>query len=70
MEVMRKFGGLHRFMAWDKPILTDSGGFQVFSLAKLRKITPEGVHFQNHLDGSPKNKEMTRTPDMRHSNPV
>jgi queuine tRNA-ribosyltransferase len=53
MEVMRKFGGLHRFMAWEGPILTDSGGFQVFSLAKLRKITPEGVHFQNHLDGSP-----------------
>jgi len=53
MEVMRKFGGLHRFMGWDGPILTDSGGFQVFSLAKLRKITPEGVHFQNHLDGSP-----------------
>ena len=53
MEVMRKFGGLHRFMGWDGPILTDSGGFQVFSLAKLRKITPDGVHFQNHLDGSP-----------------
>src|SRR5712672_2057858 len=53
MEVMRKFGGLHRFMGWDGPILTDSGGFQVFSLAKLRKITEEGVHFQNHLDGAP-----------------
>ena len=53
MEVMKKLGGLHKFMAWDGPILTDSGGFQVFSLAKLRKITPEGVHFQNHLDGSP-----------------
>ena len=53
MEVMKHFGGLHRFMAWDGPILTDSGGFQVFSLAKLRKITEEGVHFQNHLDGSP-----------------
>ncbi len=53
MEVMRHFGGLHRFMSWDGPILTDSGGFQVFSLAKLRKITEEGVHFQNHLDGSP-----------------
>jgi len=46
-------GGLHRFMGWDGPILTDSGGFQVFSLAKLRKITEEGVHFQNHLDGTP-----------------
>ena len=53
MEVMRHFGDLHRFMAWDGPILTDSGGFQVFSLAKLRKITEEGVHFQNHLDGAP-----------------
>jgi queuine tRNA-ribosyltransferase len=53
MEVMKHFGGLHRFMAWDGPILTDSGGFQVFSLARLRKITPEGVHFQNHLDGTP-----------------
>ncbi len=53
MEVMRHFGGLHRFMNWDGPILTDSGGFQVFSLAKLRKITEEGVYFQNHIDGSP-----------------
>ncbi len=53
MEVMKKFGGLHRFMGWDGPILTDSGGFQVFSLSKLRKITPDGVHFQSHLDGSP-----------------
>lgn len=53
LEVIRKMGGLHNFMGWDGPILTDSGGFQVFSLAKLRKITPEGVHFQNHLDGAP-----------------
>jgi queuine tRNA-ribosyltransferase len=53
MEVMRHFGGLHHFMRWDGPILTDSGGFQVFSLARLRKITEEGVHFQNHLDGTP-----------------
>jgi len=53
LEVMRKLGGLHRFMGWDGPILTDSGGFQVFSLAKLRRITEEGVHFQNHLDGAP-----------------
>jgi queuine tRNA-ribosyltransferase len=53
MEVMRQFGGLHRFMGWRGPILTDSGGYQVFSLAKLRKITEEGVHFQNHLDGAP-----------------
>ena len=53
MEVIRHFGGLHEFMRWDRPILTDSGGFQVFSLAKLRRVTEEGVHFQSHLDGSP-----------------
>ena len=53
MHVMRHFEGLHNFMNWQGPILTDSGGFQVFSLAKLRKITEEGVHFQNHLDGTP-----------------
>jgi queuine tRNA-ribosyltransferase len=53
MEVMGALGGLHQFMNWKGPILTDSGGFQVFSLAKLRKITEEGVYFQNHLDGAP-----------------
>ncbi|MDD4134101.1 MAG: tRNA guanosine(34) transglycosylase Tgt [Eubacteriales bacterium] len=51
-DLIRKAGGLHGFMAWDRPILTDSGGFQVFSLAGLRKITEEGVRFRNHLDGS------------------
>ncbi len=51
--LIRDLGGLHKFMSWERPILTDSGGFQVFSLAKLRKITEEGVHFQNHLDGTP-----------------
>ena len=51
-ELVKKAGGLHRFMAWDKPILTDSGGFQVFSLAGLRKITEDGVSFRSHLDGS------------------
>lgn len=50
-EVIKKLGGLHRFMAWDKPILTDSGGFQVFSLAGLRRIKEEGVYFQSHVDG-------------------
>ena len=50
-EVVKKMGGLHRFMVWDKPILTDSGGFQVFSLGTLRKITEEGVHFNSHIDG-------------------
>lgn len=50
-EVVKKLGGLHKFMTWDGPILTDSGGFQVFSLAGLRKIKEEGVHFASHLDG-------------------
>lgn len=50
-EVVKKLGGLHKFMNWDKPILTDSGGFQVFSLAKLRKIKEEGVYFNSHIDG-------------------
>jgi len=50
-EVVRQFGGLHRFMDWDGPILTDSGGFQVFSLSGLRKITEEGVTFASHIDG-------------------
>ncbi len=50
-EVVKKMGGLHKFMVWDKPILTDSGGFQVFSLAGLRKIKEEGVHFHSHIDG-------------------
>lgn len=50
-EVIRKLGGLHRFMSWNKPILTDSGGFQVFSLAGLRKIKEEGVYFHSHIDG-------------------
>ena len=51
-ERVARLGGLHRFMRWDRPILTDSGGFQVMSLAKLRKITDEGVAFQSHIDGS------------------
>lgn len=50
-QVIKKLGGLHKFMVWDKPILTDSGGFQVFSLAGLRKIKEEGVYFQSHIDG-------------------
>ena len=50
-EIVKKMGGLHRFMVWDKPILTDSGGFQVFSLAGLRKIKEEGVYFNSHIDG-------------------
>ncbi|QGR00040.1 tRNA guanosine(34) transglycosylase Tgt [Paenibacillus psychroresistens] len=50
-ELIRQAGGLHRFMNWDRPILTDSGGFQVFSLSEMRKITEEGVHFRSHLNG-------------------
>jgi queuine tRNA-ribosyltransferase len=51
-ELIARAGGVHRFMSWQRPLLTDSGGFQVFSLAKLRKISAEGVEFQSHLDGS------------------
>ena len=51
-EILEKAGGLHRFSAWDRPILTDSGGFQVFSLSGIRKLTEEGCTFQSHIDGS------------------
>ncbi|HUQ98038.1 MAG TPA: tRNA guanosine(34) transglycosylase Tgt [Gemmatimonadaceae bacterium] len=51
-DVVREMGGLHRFMGWDRPILTDSGGFQVFSLAQLRTVNEDGVEFQSHIDGS------------------
>ena len=50
-DLVEKMGGLHKFMNWDRPILTDSGGFQVFSLSKLRKIKEEGVYFSSHIDG-------------------
>lgn len=50
-QIVKKMGGLHKFMVWDKPILTDSGGFQVFSLSSLRKIKEEGVYFSSHIDG-------------------
>ena len=50
-EVIRNLGGIHKFINWEQPILTDSGGFQVFSLSKLRKISPEGVYFSSHIDG-------------------
>ena len=59
-EVIRELGGLHGFSTWQKPMLTDSGGFQVWSLAKLRKITEEGVRFSNHLDGA----KMLLTPEL------
>ncbi len=51
LEIIRAAGGLHKFMGWDRPILTDSGGYQVFSLADLCRVTPEGVEFQSHIDG-------------------
>jgi queuine tRNA-ribosyltransferase len=53
-ELVKRMGGLHRFMAWDGPILTDSGGFQVFSLASLNSVTEDGVEFRSHIDGSPR----------------
>ena len=52
LDVIKHFGGLHNFMSWDGPILTDSGGYQIFSLVRLRKITEDGVEFQNHIDGT------------------
>ena len=51
-ELIARMGGVHRFMGWERPMLTDSGGFQVFSLSSLRKVTPDGVEFRSHLDGS------------------
>lgn len=60
MEVMKKAGGLHKFMNWPRPILTDSGGYQIFSLAKQRKITEEGAIFRSHIDG----KQFTLTPEL------
>src|SRR5204862_1421723 len=52
LDVIKHFGGLHTFMGWNGPILTDSGGYQIFSLAKLREITEDAVEFQNHIDGA------------------
>ncbi len=52
LEVLEQAGGLHKFNGWNRPILTDSGGYQVYSLSETRKIKPEGVHFRSHIDGS------------------
>src|SRR5512139_2864420 len=60
IEVIKRAGGLHNFMAWHGAILTDSGGFQIFSLARLRKVTDEGVVFRSHIDGS----ERLITPEL------
>lgn len=71
-DIVKEAGGLHKFMNWDRPILTDSGGFQVFSLSQFRKIEEEGVHFRNHLNGdklflSPeKAMEIQNDPRFRH----
>ena len=59
-EILDKFGGLNNFMKWDRPILTDSGGFQIMSLSKLMKIEEDGVRFQSHIDG----KEFYLSPDL------
>src|SRR3990167_838596 len=59
LEAMKKLGGSHKLMNWDKPILTDSGGFQVFSLSKLNRIGEDGVEFQSHIDGA----KITITPE-------
>ena len=64
-ERVASLGGLHKFMNWDKPILTDSGGFQVMSLSKLRKITEEGVRFQSHIDGSSYNLTPERSMEIQ-----
>ncbi len=65
-ERIAEFGGLHKFMNWDKPILTDSGGFQVMSLSKIRKINEEGVSFQSHIDGSPHMISPERSMEIQH----
>src|SRR5580704_1871906 len=65
-ERIARLGGLHRFMHWNGPILTDSGGFQVMSLAKLRKLTEKGVEFQSHLDGSEHMLTPERAMEIQH----
>ena len=60
LEVIREFGGLHRFVSWDRPMLTDSGGFQIFSLASKRLIDERGAHFQSHVDG----RKISLTPEL------
>ena len=66
LEIISAAGGLHKFMNWERPILTDSGGFQVFSLAKIRKVKEHGVEFRSHLDGS----LFFHRPEGIHGNPA
>src|SRR5262245_8706633 len=66
-EIVRELGGLHRFMGWQGPILTDSGGFQVWSLSKLRTISEDGVEFRSHLDGSPRVLTPERCVEIQHA---
>lgn len=66
-DIIREAGGLHKFMNWHRPILTDSGGFQVFSLGKMRKITEEGVHFRSYIDGSKHMMRPEDSIDVQHS---
>ena len=66
-DIVKKAGGLHKFMHWDKPILTDSGGFQVFSLSGMRKITDEGVCFRSHIDGSKHLFTPEKVMDIQHN---
>ena len=66
-QIVKQAGGLHKFMHWDKPILTDSGGFQVFSLSGMRKITDEGVCFRSHIDGSKHMFTPEKVMDIQHN---
>ena len=66
-DIVKEAGGLHKFMNWNKPILTDSGGFQVFSLGKMRKITEEGVKFQSHIDGSRHMLSQEKSIEVQHA---
>lgn len=66
-EIIKKAGGLHKFMSWDRPVLTDSGGYQVFSLADLRKISKDGVEFQSHIDGARHFFTPERVMDIQHN---
>ena len=67
LEILEAAGGLHQFMGWNKPILTDSGGYQVYSLAKRRKLTEAGVTFRSHIDGSQHTFTPEHTVDMQRS---